>query len=177
EELSGAFGAFRIGFIGHSPGTIRMDGRTGSLSVEELAREQIVFEKSGLHAGVKEVGQPFSLLKGVKASFKCFCPDDMNEKMIKRLEKLLLIPLALMLTGCPEEFELKKMEIDRVTRIQCKITGYIFPDEGKKWDTIFQAWYGSQEEPDWEHWYSRRKSLPRASEDCDKFFRYMRFPK
>ena len=98
--------------------------------------------------------------------------------MTKRLEKLLLIPLALLLTGCPEEFELKKkLEIGRVIKIQCNITGYVFPDEGKKWDTIFQAWHGNQEEPDWKHWYSRRKSLARASEDCDDFFKYMGFPR
>ncbi|KKK93882.1 hypothetical protein LCGC14_2688420, partial [marine sediment metagenome] len=73
EELSGAFGAFRIGFIGHSPGTIRMDCRTGSLSVEELAREQIVFEKSGLYPGVKEVGAAFFSLKtGLKHLLNAF---------------------------------------------------------------------------------------------------------
>ena len=103
--------------------------------------------------------------------------------MIKRLEKLLLIPLALSLTGCPEKFEFDKtgLEINRVRSIKCQITAYLFPDEGKRWDVVFQAWYdvvGSDPtEPDYQYWYSRRKSLEKASIDCDNFFKYMRFPK
>ena len=98
--------------------------------------------------------------------------------MIKRLEKLLLIPLALFLTGCPEKFEVKDLEVDRIVRIKCEIKSYIFPEEGKRWDTTFLVWYNiSNEEPDYKHWYSRRKSYMRASKDCDRFLKYTEFPK
>ncbi|KKL50804.1 hypothetical protein LCGC14_2301820, partial [marine sediment metagenome] len=40
-----------------------------SLSVEELVREQIVFEKSGLHTGVKEVGAAFFSFKRGESIF------------------------------------------------------------------------------------------------------------
>lgn len=98
--------------------------------------------------------------------------------MMKRLEKLLLIPLALSLTACPEKFELKDLDIKKIIKIKCEVIGYKFPDEGKKWDVTFNVWYDvSKEKPDYKQWYSRRKSLAKASEDCDNFFKYLRFPR
>lgn len=97
--------------------------------------------------------------------------------MMKRLEKLLLIPLALSLTACPK-FEVKDLDTENVVKIKCEIKGYKFPGEGKKWDVTFHVWYDmSNEEPDYKHWYSRRKSLDKANNDCKKFFKYINLPR
>ncbi|KKK56260.1 hypothetical protein LCGC14_3066290 [marine sediment metagenome] len=102
----------------------------------------------------------------------------MKGKMTKRLEKLLLIPLVVILTACPKEFELDNLETEKIQKIECNIKASYSREEGKKWDVIFEAWYDlSKEEPDYKHWYRRRNNLREASKDCNEFFKYTRFPR
>ncbi len=72
KELGGAFSALWLGPSGNSASKVRMDRWSGNLPIEELAREQIIFEKVGLRSYCDVGAATFPLKKTKKLFLNAF---------------------------------------------------------------------------------------------------------